>query len=103
MATNLEYIKYVCDQITLDVDITYKKMFGEYIIYLNAKPVILVCDNTIFLKIKEEINDIMKDASKDYPYEGAKLHYTIDPNDSMFNEVLDILEKLTPIPKKRKR
>ena len=102
MATDLEFIKYVCDQIKIDCEVSYKKMFGEYVIYLNSKPVILVCDNTVFLKIKDEIEELMKDAFKDYPYNGAKLHYIIDPNDSNFNEVINKLEKITLIPKKRK-
>ena len=27
-----------------------RKMFGEYMAYLNEKPVLLVCDNTVFVK-----------------------------------------------------
>jgi TfoX/Sxy family transcriptional regulator of competence genes len=31
--------------------ITYKKMFGEYLIYLNDKPIVMICNNTAFVKI----------------------------------------------------
>lgn len=40
MATTNEYIEYVCEQIKGIVEIRYKKMFGEFIFYLNDKLVI---------------------------------------------------------------
>jgi TfoX/Sxy family transcriptional regulator of competence genes len=39
MASDLNYVQYVIDQIKTDGTITYKKMFGEYLIYLNNKSV----------------------------------------------------------------
>ena len=48
MATTIEYIEYVCEQIEGIGDIRYKKMFGEFMVYVNDKPVIIVCDNNAF-------------------------------------------------------
>jgi TfoX/Sxy family transcriptional regulator of competence genes len=31
--------------------IIYKKMFEEYLIYINNKPVVMICDNTAFVKM----------------------------------------------------
>ena len=42
MATTVEYIEYVCEQIREIGDIRYKKMFGEYMIYVNDKPVAIL-------------------------------------------------------------
>ena len=50
MATQESFINYVCEQIKGIGDIKYKKMFGEYMVYLNEKPVIIVCNNTAFVK-----------------------------------------------------
>ena len=50
MATDLNYIKYVVEQIDLP-DISFKKMFGEYMVYYKAVPVLLVCDDCVFVKI----------------------------------------------------
>ena len=50
MATTNEYIEYVCEQIKDIGEVRYKKMFGEYMVYINDKPVITVCDNTPFVK-----------------------------------------------------
>jgi len=44
MASDLDYVQYVIDQIKTNGKITYKKMFGEYLIYLNNKPVVMVVD-----------------------------------------------------------
>ncbi len=33
MASSLDYVQYVCDQMREAGEITYKKMFGEYTIY----------------------------------------------------------------------
>jgi TfoX/Sxy family transcriptional regulator of competence genes len=51
MATELDFIEYVCDQINDVVVTRHKKMFGEYMVYVNDKPILLVCDNTVYVKI----------------------------------------------------
>ncbi|SFD31809.1 TfoX/Sxy family protein [Clostridium uliginosum] len=37
MASNLEFVEYVCEQISDSGTITYRKMFGDYGVYCNAK------------------------------------------------------------------
>lgn len=104
MASSLDYVEFVCEQIKDDWSIRYKKMFGEYMIYLNDKPVLLVCDNTVFVKKIDEISHLMKDAATDFPYNGAKEHYILDvENKELTNQVLKILEEVTPLPKKKYR
>ena len=34
MATTVEYIEFVCGEIRGNYDIRYKKMFGEYLVYV---------------------------------------------------------------------
>ncbi|MDR1940669.1 MAG: transcriptional regulator [Clostridiales bacterium] len=104
MASDLNYVQYVVDQIKADGIITYKKMFGEYLIYLNGKPVVTVCDNTAFVKIADSISHLFENAEKGFPYEGAKEHYIIDADDGgLLSEAVNILERNAPIPKKRKK
>lgn len=50
MATSIDFMNYICDQINGVGEIRYRKMFGEYLIYVNEKPLIVVCDNTAFIK-----------------------------------------------------
>lgn len=82
MATDLNYIKYVVEQIDLP-EISFKKMFGEYTVYYKAVPVLLVCDDCVFVKILKETSELLgEDCEQGYPYDGAKLHYVLDIDNS---------------------
>lgn len=104
MATTQEYIEFVCEQVRGDWDVRYKKMFGEYMVYINDKPVLLVCDNTVFVKQLDCIAALMENAGKGSPYPGAKEHYILDVEDTgLAKEAITRLEKVTPLPKPRKK
>lgn len=104
MATSLDFINYVCDQINGIGDTRYKKMFGEFMVYVNDKPVIIVCDNTAFVKKLDCIEEMMKDAETGYPYKNAKEHYILDIDNAEFcKTVVAEIEKVTPVPKPRKK
>lgn len=79
-------------------------MFGEYMVYMNDKPVLLVCDNMVFVKKLDCIKDKMMDAEVGVPYKGAKEHYILDiDNSDASKEIVEALEKVVPIPKKRSK
>jgi TfoX/Sxy family transcriptional regulator of competence genes len=104
MSTTIDFIEFVCEQIRGVGDVCYKKMFGEYMVYVNDKPILLVCDNTVFVKMLPEIEDFMEDSEKGFPYESAKEHYIVDIDDAEFSKrIIEILEPITPLPKPRKK
>jgi len=104
MASDLDYVQYVIDQVKANGTITYKKMFGEYLIYLNNKPVVMVCDNTVFVKMLDCIKPLMENAETGFPYEGAKEYYIVNANDSEhLSNVVMVLEKNVPIPRKKNK
>lgn len=104
MATTNEYIEYVCEQINGIGVIRYKKMFGEFMVYVNDKPVIIVCNNNAFVKKLDCIEEMMKDAKLGYPYKGAKEHYVLDIDNSDFcKNVVSKIEEVTPLPKPKKK
>lgn len=109
MATSVDYIQFVCDQIREFENVRYKKMFGEYMVYVNDKPVLLVCDNTVyFKKVPEKYpQDIvlkLNGSKTGCPYSGAKEHYILNIEDTeLVKSVVSMLEKLTPLPKPRKK
>lgn len=77
-------------------------MFGEYMVYVNDKPVLLVCDNTVYVKKLPEIEELMSDAECGVPYDSAKEHYILDIEDRKLTaKVVEILEQITPVPKKK--
>lgn len=81
MASSLELVQHIAEQINSLGLVHYRKMFGEYLIYLDAKPLFLVCDNTLFVKITPKTEAYLKDREKGHPYPGAKLHYVISDLD----------------------
>ncbi len=104
MATSEDYIKFVVEQIERLGSIRYKKMFGEYMVYADDKPIMLVCDNEVFVKKLEPLQELMKGADVGTPYNGAKEHYILDIEDSeLVPQVVEILKQVTPVPKPRKK
>ncbi len=103
MAASLEYVEFVCYRIKGG---TYasKKMFGEYMVYVNDKPLLLVCDDTVYVKKLDALGELMRNAPLGMPYNGAKEHYILDIGDEkLTRSVIDVLEPITPIPAPRKK
>ena len=104
MATSVEYTEFVCRQLAGAGAVRYRKMFGEYMVYVNDKPILLGCDNTVYVKKLPQLAARMRGAACGVPYEGAKEHYILDIDDAPFaRETAALLETLTPLPKPRKK
>mgnify|MGYP003823327543 CR=1 FL=1 len=104
MATSGQYIEFVCGQLAGAGAVRRRRMFGEYMVYVNDKPLLLVCDNTVFVKMLPELAEVMAGAQTALPYPGGRLHYVLDPdNRELMQTVIGILEPLTPLPKSKKR
>ena len=104
MASDVDFVNYVIDQINSFGIITSKKMFGEYMIYINQKPVILICNNTAYVKKLECIKLFCENGETGIPYNGAKEHYILDiDNKETLIEIIKEVEKVTLIPKKRNK
>ena len=73
-------------------------------IYVNEKPVLLVCDNCVYVKMRDELRPLFAESQVGIPYAGAKEHFVLDADDvRLLNEAVDILERITPLPKKKSR
>ena len=102
MSTSKEYIGFVLDQLNDIDDVSCKKMFGEYMVYLNDRPVLLVCDNTVFVKNHPALAHLLAEAPEGLPYPGAKPQKILDvENRALTAQVLEILERVTPVSKRR--
>ena len=95
MATTVDFIEYVYGQIEGVGAVRYKKMFGEYLVYVNEKPILLVCDNTVFVKILPCLDRLMAAAVKGFPYDGAKEHYVLDIDNIELTR--EVIAELLPI------
>ena len=104
MATTQDYLAFVLEQLPPLWEIRSKKMFGEYMVYLNDKSILTLCDNTVFVKKLPVLDEIMANAPCSCPYEGAKESYILDIEDRNLTErVLTLAEAATPVPKPRKK
>lgn len=104
MATSADYIEFVSEHLNKFGEIRARKMFGEYMVYYKERPILIVCDNTVFVKKLPELTEMMKDAECGFPYEGAKESYILDiENDGLLDKIIPILGEIVPLPKTKKR
>jgi len=102
MASDIKFVEYVMEQINGIGTVSYKRMFGEFMVYVNQKPVIGICNNTAYVKILDCIKALCENDEKGFPYNGAKEHYILDiDNKNKVKKIVIELEKVIPIPKKR--
>lgn len=102
MGCGADFIEFVCSQIAGAGVVRSRKMFGDYVVYLDEKPVITVCDNICYVKMHPAINAMMQDAERGFPYQGAKEHYILDiehGEDAV--RIVKALWKALPFPRKR--
>jgi len=103
MATTVDFIEYVCLQIDGAGNIKYKKMFGEFLVYVDERPALLVCDNTVYVKVTPFLDGVLDNAEKGCPYDGAKEHYILDIEDGeKAKTVTELIAKNAPLSKKKK-
>jgi TfoX/Sxy family transcriptional regulator of competence genes len=104
MASDIDFVRYVSDQLADAGNISFKKMFGEYLVYVNQKPVVLICENTAFVKKLDCVAAFFEGGETGYPYSGAKEHYVVDvDNREQLLQIVREIEKVTPLPKSKKK
>ena len=72
MATDRAFLDYIVEQAALGDALTFKRMFGEYGLYVYGKVVAFVCDNSLFIKAAEATRHLTADLPMRPPYPGAK-------------------------------
>ncbi len=108
MATSAEFIQFVSDQVQPAGNIRYRKMFGEYMLYCDDRPVLLVCDDTVYVKQMPATLNIFAThgVTPDLgtPYDGAKPHYILDiENTDLAIDLVRELARILPLPKSATR
>lgn len=105
MASDLSFVEYVCDQAGLPGRLAFRKMFGEYALYLDGKVVALVCDNHLFVKPTPEGRALLlSTVDEQPPYPRGKPHFRIgaelDDRDALRRLLLATAEALPqPAPR----
>ena len=102
MATEPSFLEYVADQSRLQDRLTYKKMFGEYALYLDGKVVAFACDNSLFVKPAEATRKLTANLPQRPPYPVAKPYPVADELLDEPDRLRDLLlatEQAMPSPK----
>ncbi len=103
MASTKEYLDFILGQLSLLDDISYRKMMCEYIIYYRGRIIGGIYDDRFLVKPVKAALEMMPDAQKQLPYEGAKemlLVENIDDRDFLKN-LLGAMYPQLPAPKKK--
>ena len=106
MASDLNYVEYVIDQLDPDCAATYKKMFGEFGLYSGTKLFGLVCDNRLFVKPTKGGRAFIGEVVEASPYPGAKPSFVIEDriDDAQWlSELVRITVRELPTTKPKKR
>lgn len=107
MATKQETVDRLLESLAAAGDVRARKMFGEYCVYLDDKPVGLVCDDTFYLKPTAAGREQMPDAAEGPPYPKAKPHLVVPPEAWEDAAAMGRLLRATfgqlPTPKPRKK
>jgi TfoX/Sxy family transcriptional regulator of competence genes len=102
MASTQDFVEYIVDQAGI-TSLTFKKMFGEYALYVDGKVVAFVCDNTLFVKPLPENEALCAPLEKGPAYPGSKNYHIVDEDHLEKREwlrgVLQHTADVQPMPK----
>jgi TfoX/Sxy family transcriptional regulator of competence genes len=102
MASDPDFVEYVCNQAGFGNQLVSRKMFGEYALYLDTKIVALVCDNQLYLKPTPEGRAMLGKVFEQAPFPGAKAWFCLDDeldDRARLNSVLRATANALPMPK----
>jgi len=106
MSSDLEFVKFVADQIDGQCEVSYRNMFGEYVLYSKRKVVALICDNQLFIKPTDAGRKFIGNVVESPPYPGAKPFFLIQDeieDQEWLTQLIALSEESLPMPKGRRK
>lgn len=106
MSTDRDFIDYIVEQAGFGADLTYRRMFGEYALYLDEKVIGFACDNCFFLKPSNAVIPELEGVPRRPPYPGAQNYPVIDEfldDTEMLRMILRKTEQALPLPKPKRK
>lgn len=109
MASSKDYLEYVLEQLSEADDVTSRAMMSEYILYFRGKVIGGIYDNRFLVKPVQAARNMMPDAPKELPYDGAKPMLMVENLEDreflkeLFEAMYDELPAPKPKPKLKKK
>ena len=93
MASTKEYLDFVLGRLN-GIDITYKMMMSEYLLYKNGVLFGGIYDDRLLIKPTEKAKELLPNAEYAIPYDGAKSMIFCDFVDDS-EQLSEFIKKLT--------
>lgn len=106
MASSQEFVDYVLEQFHPGLQVSARKMFGEYGLFSGGKMFGLICDDRFFVKPTDGGREFVGDIDQDSPYPGAKPCFLIEDqleDRAWISRLTEISVAELPEPRKRKK
>ena len=105
MASDINFMEHIADQAGLGRALSWRKMFGEYALYLDGRVVALVCGNQLFMKPTEGGRQVLGHVDEHPAYPGGKPWFRIgeDLDDrTLLRRLFVVTAAEVPLPKPKK-
>ncbi|MGI9135356.1 MAG: TfoX/Sxy family protein [Rhodoferax sp.] len=81
MSTSASTMAYLLDQLAQAGPVSARRMFGEYCLYYDGRPIGLVCDEQLYLKPSAAGRALMPEVREGPPFPGARMHLLISADE----------------------
>lgn len=108
MATRQSTVDALLDLVARAGDVSTRKMFGEYCVYLDGKPVALVCDDRLLVKPTAAGRGLVPGIEEVPPFPGCKPYLLVPTDDEGWAaretlcDLLQVTRDALPPPKPRR-
>jgi len=105
MATERGFVEHLQSQSGLGPALSFRKMFGEYALYLHDRVVAFACDNQLYLKPTEPGRALLGQVSERPPYPGGKPYFLIDEqldDRELLGRLFRVTAEALPLPKAKR-
>ena len=104
MGSSKEYLSFILEQLFQLNGVAYRAMMGEYIIYYQGKVIGGIYDNRFLVKATKSSAEMLPDADKELPYQGAKMMLLVDnvEDKKFLRQLFESMYAELPAVKKKK-
>lgn len=105
MGYDQTFIEFIVDQIRAAGEVTYKKMFGAYGLFVDKKFIAIVDDDQLYLKPTENGRTFIGTVVEAPPYPGARNYFLIEESledSDWLSELFRVTAQELPEPKPKK-